>query len=124
MMAYSATRSIIDDLETEVETWRQRAESAEAALYGGKWDVARPPLGLQVTRVMRLLARRPMNSGQIYQCLEPFYPNLYPNTIKVCLSKARKVLPKAIAPKKHHTQFAEYTVPDLPALREFLGETA
>ena len=121
-MAYSATRSIVDDLEYQVEYWRQRAESAEAALCGNSWNTAVPPLTLQQTRLMRLLARRPMSAAMMLDRLQGDYESFTDNGLKAALCYCRKRLPDHIAPQRCVKHGSLVDVLDRAALREFLGE--
>jgi hypothetical protein len=122
-MAYSSTRSIVEELEYEAEYWRDRAERAEAALKGDAWNEAVAPLTLQTTRVMRLLARRPMSTGTIVELMGVDYERFNEKGLKVCMCHARAALPEAIAPIRLRTNCVPYDVPDRGALKAFLGES-
>lgn len=119
---------IIEDLEEQVETWRQRAEAAEAALGMGPADLAVPPLSLYQTRVMRMLAERDMTGAQLLNALMPHYPNTTDNALKSFLSQLRRKLPAHIAPPRSVTSgwgvSTPYTIQDRPALRAFLATGA
>jgi hypothetical protein len=116
-------------LEEEVEYWRQRAEKAELALRGGvsepgKWGDRVLPLSLLQTRLMRLLAVQAMTSKALQLALRNDYPRISDGSIKAHFTQVRSVLPANIAPPRgapcpgtlHH-----YTIPDRPALAEFLA---
>jgi hypothetical protein len=108
-------------LQEELEAMRQRAEAAEAALgMGDGWGVAVPPLSLQMTRIMRLLAARDMNPQTLFLTLEETYPNTTIGSLKVRLSTIRGMLPGHIAPFKRGGVGHAYTVKDRAGLREFL----
>jgi hypothetical protein len=118
----SAPKTIIEDLREEVEHWRARAEAAEAALgMGDGWGVAVPPLSLQMTRIMRLLAARDMNPQTLLLTLEETYPKTTIGSLKVRLSTIRGMLPGHIAPFKRGGVGHAYTVKDRDALRAFLA---
>lgn len=117
----------IEELEDAVETLRQRAEAAEAALRGGsegEWSERVEPLTLYQTRLMRLLAARPMRTSAIIAALAHEYPNTSDNSIKAHMSNIRRVLPAQIAPTlgtpcPGNLHF--YAVPDRSALKAFLA---
>lgn len=120
--------TIIEELEEQVEYWRQRAESAELALRGGvkepgEWGDRVHPLSLFQTRIMRLLLRKDMNALAMQIALENDYPDTTEGSIKVHLSNIRQRLPKSIAPTRgapcRGTRHA-YHVPDRQALKAFL----
>lgn len=121
-------KSIIEDLEQQVEHWRQRAEAAEAALRGPgeDWSVAVRPLYLSETRIMRLLVRRDMSTDAIIQALQEDHPCIDRNGVKVRMSRIRKILPASIVPPRAYRTGGIYTIPDRPALKAFLetGEIA
>lgn len=124
VMAFAQQKTIREDLEEQVEYWRQRAEDAEQALYGHKWDSVVKPLTLSETRIMRLIARRPMSQHQIALVMEN-YSNAddVETLVKVMLCRIRRRLPENIEPIKYTRQFAPVEVRDREALRAFLGET-
>jgi hypothetical protein len=120
--------SRIADLEEEVEFWRSRAEAAETALRGGSsepgsWSDRVYPLSLFQTRIMRLLARRPMTSIGLQIALQNDYPKTSDGSIKVHLSTIRGLLPPSIAPvlgKPCRGTHFVHRVPDPKALVFFL----
>jgi hypothetical protein len=115
-------RTHIEDLELAVEHWRQRAEAAEAALgQGDQWHRAVPPLSLQMTRIMRLIAHRPLTSQEIAdKLITTDYPNTSVRTVLVRLCQIRQVLPGPIMPMSGG--YAKpYSVRDPGALRAFLA---
>lgn len=111
----------IEALEEEVETLRQRAEAAEAALgLGDQWHRAVPPLSLQMTRIMRLIAARPLTSVEITDKLIVEYPNTSVRTVLVRLCQIRQLLPAGLMPTSGgHSK--PYSVRDPAALRAFLS---
>lgn len=115
--------TIIEELEEQVEYWRQRAEAAEAALgIGDRWDVRTPPLSLYETRVMRVIAERPLTGTDAVRILSAWYPNTSNNSLDVLLHRIRRRLPADIAPSPRLTgsRYAFIEVPDREALRVFL----
>jgi hypothetical protein len=114
------TRSIIDDLEEQVEHWRQRAEAAEALLKGAYWDVAVPPLTLCQTRIMRLLAERSLSAHRLSVALADYYPRIVPKTIHVMIFRIRAAMPEHLRPVIQRQHDSAYLIPDRAALREFL----
>jgi hypothetical protein len=113
--------TIIEDLEQQVEHWRQRAEVAEAALgISDAWLEAVSPLTLAQTRIMRLLAVRPCTGIVLMGVLARDYPAITPDLLKVHFAKIRGRMPEAIAPTRLQNHFAAYDVPDRSALREWL----
>jgi hypothetical protein len=109
-------------LETELEAMRQRAEAAEAALgQGDQWDRAVKPLSLQMTRIMRLLAHRPLTSQEIAdKLITTDYPNTSVRAVHVRLCQIRQVLPGPLMPMSAgHGKPVE--VRDPGALRAFLA---
>jgi hypothetical protein len=112
----------IADLETQIEHWRQRAEAAEAALgQGNQWDRAVPPLSLQMTRIMRLIARRPLTSVEIAdKLITTDYPNSSVRTVLVRLCQIRQVLPGSIMPMSGGYG-RPYSVREPDALKAFLA---
>lgn len=117
--------TIIEELEEQVEYWRQRAEVAEAALgYGEQWHRAVKPLSLQMTRIMRLLAARDMTAQDLLLILEQAYPNITIGSIKVRICTIRGLLPGSLMPFKLGGVGHGYTVKDRAALRAFLNGSA
>jgi hypothetical protein len=116
-------KSIIEDLETEVEYWRGRAEAAEAALGmgGSDWDRAVSPLALQPTRVMRLLAARDMTCPEMVRVLAHDYPNITQQLVRTKLSQIRLLLPWDLMPTSAGGWARTYSVKDRPALVAFLA---
>ena len=115
-------RTHIEDLEHQIEHWRQRAEAAEAALgQGAQWHRAVQPLSLQMTRMMRLLSARDMTAQDLLLVLETDYPSITIGSIKVRLSTIRGLLPGGMAPSKRGGTGHPYTVPDPQALKAFLA---
>jgi len=118
-------RSIIEDLETQVEHWRARAEAAEAALRGVDWQRPVRPLSLYQTRVLRILAERDATSEQITNALQDDYPGTSTNCLKAQISKMRTFMPREIVPPNAYNSgwggTAVYTIPDRAALRAFLA---
>jgi hypothetical protein len=113
----------IEALEEELETLRARAEAAESALRGNQWDVAVFPLSLQMTRIMRLLVRRDLSFEQISAALSSDYGSVTTNVIKAQICRIRPRLPAHIVPPRNASiagGVAVYTIPDRPALAEFL----
>jgi hypothetical protein len=112
--------TIIEDLEQQVEHWRQRAEVAEAIVKGEDWNVAVPPLSLQQTRVMRYIARKPIGPARLVSALACDYPMITPNSLTVTIWRCRQKLPAHIAPRilPHHA--APFEVPDRAALKAWL----
>ncbi|WP_287994208.1 hypothetical protein [Acidiphilium sp.] len=120
-LADDAARARIASLETDVEYWRQRAETAEAALKGGlEWDLARPPLTLAETRILRLMARRHVGAEAIVSVMQQSYPKFDTNSLKVRCYHMRRKLPHCIAPSYLERQYAPHTIPDLEACQAFL----
>ena len=115
-------RTHIEDLEHQIEHWRQRAEAAEAALgQGDQWHRAVPPLSLQMTRIMRLIAHRPLTSQEIAdKLITTDYPNTSVRTVLVRLCQIRQVLPGPIMPMSGGYG-KPYTVRDPGALNAFLA---
>ena len=115
-------------LETELEAMRQRAEAAEAALYGSEdknlWRRPVAPLSLYRTRLARLLAIRDMTGAKLLAAMQGWYPTTSHNTLKAQLSYMRRDLPAHIAPPREAPcgwgETALYTIPDREALRAFL----
>lgn len=123
-MAYSNSCSIIDELEYQVEYWRRRAEDAERALKGDHWDSKVPPLSLQQTRIMRLIARRPITPKAICEVIQNDYPDCSIKGVLATVSNARRKLPDAIRPMHAWGEGNRYRVPDPDALKAFLEEAA
>ncbi len=121
-------KTIVEDLEEQVEYWRDRAERAEQAMRGGaveagNWCYRVAPLTLFQTRLMRLLAVGPMNTSALMIVMENDYPRTSDESMKVHLCRIRRMLPEHISPgigspcpSVQHF----YSVPDRPALRAFL----
>lgn len=114
-------KSIIEDLQEQVEHWRQRAERAEGALQGRGWDTAVPPLTLYQTRLMRLLARQPYNADALAFAMGIDYEDTGKRSIYVHMHHIRRRLPAMIAPTQKLGKSYPYDVPDREALRAFLG---
>lgn len=114
----------IERLEMELETMRQRAEAAEAALgCGPQWDRAVKPLSLQMTRIMRLLANRPLTTNEIAVKLATQYPVTTIRNIHVRLCQIRQILPGPLMPMAGgHGKPVEVRDPE--ALRAFLATGA
>ena len=121
-MAYSESLSIVEELQEQVEYWRDRAESAERAIKGDKWNEAVPPMTLQETRIMRIIARRPVSGASILGTLYADYPNTSDNVLKSRLSMIRGKMPEHLSPTRFGGKMTPYNVPDRDALKAFLGE--
>lgn len=114
-------KSIIEDLEEQVEYWRGRAEAAEAALRTEDWSVARRPLTLQMTRILRIIERKPTNLEQITRALEFDYPSITQNSVKVRISTMRQLLPPGAMPVKLGGAGHVYMIGDAEVVRRFLA---
>jgi hypothetical protein len=118
-------RTIIEDLEMQVEHWRARAEAAEMALRGVEWETHVRPLSLYQTRVLRILAQRDASADTITEALQADYPGTSTNCLKAQISKMRKFMPREIVPPNAYNSgwgsSAVYTIPDRAALAEFLA---
>lgn len=119
-MKIQTNRSLVEDLEEQVEFWREKAERFERVLKGAGWDDPVPPLTLQQTRIMRIIAARPSLALTIADALQDDYPRIEPNTVKVQINKIRGRLPAHLAPRLC-VPLTPYTVPDREALRAFIG---
>lgn len=110
----------IDRLELELEAMRQRAEAAEAALgLTDQWGRAVRPLSLQMTRIMRLLAARPLTTNEIADKLAIQYPITTVRNIHVRLCQMRQILPGPLMPMSGgHGRPVHVRDPE--ALKEFL----
>jgi len=117
-------RTIIEDLEEQVEHWRQRAEAAEGALRGGQWETPVPPLSLYKTRVLRILAKRDATGTQLVESMAADYELTTSNALKSQMSNIRRLLPAHIVPPRNQSMgwgvSSIYTIPDRPALAAFL----
>ena len=116
--------TIIEELEERVEYWRNRAEAAEAAIgMGDQWQRAVAPLSLQMTRMMRLIAARPLTSVELTDALVSEYPNTTVRTMIVRLCQIRQLVPPNIMPVSGgHNR--PYAVKDPAALKAFLAGVA
>lgn len=118
-------RSHIEDLEHEIEHWRQRAEAAEAALRGVEWETPVRPLSLYQTRVLRILVHRDATGVQLVQAMGADYEQTTGNALKAQLSKMRHLLPAEIVPPCAVPcgwgVSSVYTIPDRAALAQFLA---
>jgi hypothetical protein len=118
-------RTHIEDLELAVEHWRARAEAAESALRGVEWETPVRPLSLYQTRVLRVLVMRDATGDQLVQAMGADYEQTSGNALKAQLSKMRRLLPAHIVPPCNVPAgwgvSAVYTIPDRPALAEFLA---
>lgn len=114
-------KSIIEDLEEQVEYWRARAEAAEMALKTEDWSVARRPLTLQMTRILRIIERKPTNLEQITRALEFDYPSITQNSVKVRISTMRQLLPAGVMPVKQGGAGHVYMIGDAEIARHFLA---
>jgi hypothetical protein len=114
----------IEGLRLELEAMRQRAEAAEHALRGVEWETHVRPLSLYQTRVLRILAQRDASADAITEALQADYPDTSTNCLKAQISKMRKFMPREIVPPNAYNSgwgsSAVYTIPDRPALAEFL----
>jgi hypothetical protein len=115
----------IEALEEELETMRARAEAAEHALRGVEWETHVRPLSLYQTRVLRILAQRDASADSITEALQADYPGTSTNCLKAQISKMRRFMPREIVPPNAYNSgwgsSAVYTIPDRPALAEFLA---
>lgn len=111
--------TIIEDLEEQVEYWRGRAERAEEALRGKRWECAVRPLTMGQTRLMRVLALHDCTAAMLLSAVSDDQPNVSPNSIKAQLSVIRTKLPGGIGPSYGYGGI--YTVRDREALKAFLG---
>ena len=107
-------------LEEEIERLTQRVEALEAAIAPGAWSQSVPPLTLYQTRVMRLIAKRPMTGNDALRVMSAYYPNTSDNSFDALLVIIRRVLPEAIAPMRRTRKYCQLNVPDRDALRLFL----
>jgi len=108
-------------LEEELEAMRQRAEAAEADLgQGDQWHRAVPPLTLQMTRIMRLLAARPLTATELVDKLTCDYPNTSTRVLMVRLCQIRQLLPAGMMPVSGG-YCRPYSVRDPEALKAFLA---
>lgn len=112
--------TIIEDLQEEVEYWRDRCELAEEALRGADWDRAVFPLALQTTRIMRLLAQRDLTCQEMVKGLLANYPDTSLRNVRVRMTHLRELLPGHLMPC-HGGYGRPYTVKDRPALQAFLA---
>jgi len=112
------------DLEEQIEYWRQRAESAEAAICGARWNDAVPPLTLYQTRLMRLLARKAFTPEALALAMSLDYPETSKRCVYIQIFHVRNKLPWQIAPSPARKYSHPYDVPDRDALRAFLAGEA
>ncbi|HAH11525.1 MAG TPA: hypothetical protein DCL48_15635 [Alphaproteobacteria bacterium] len=112
--------SIIEDLEEQVEFWRQRAESLENAVAGKVWGVTVAPCSLYQTRLLRVLLKRDMMANHLLEVMLAEYPNTTHNAMKAQICLMRLKLPAHIVPPLKHKWSMPYTIPDRAALRTFL----
>lgn len=119
-MAYGNTLSIIEELEIEIETLRQRVELLESVIQGDSWNVSVPPLTITQTRIMRLIARRPISRPAIHEMI---CPDTVLNNVSVQVARIRAVLPEHLAPIRCNKggDMRPYDVPDREALKAFLA---
>lgn len=89
-----AGRAVIDD----VEYWRTRCEIAERTLKGDDWNGAAPGFTLTQTRVLKLLWRRPMTSGEIADFLTIENENMTDQAAKAHVHCCRKKLGVDVIP--------------------------
>jgi hypothetical protein len=115
-------KTIIEDLQIEVETLRQRCDAFEAFLAGsGEWEAPVRPLSLYQTRLMRLIARKDLTGSDAVRIMGCYYPETSPNAMDCQLVYIRRVLPAEIAPRLRRTKFDYLSVPDRDALKAFLA---
>jgi hypothetical protein len=113
-------------LETELEAATQRCKALQAFLSNNgdpkDWGVIVPPLTLYQTRLLRLVATRPLPGWEAVNILLAWYPGTTNNSLEAQLCMMRKVLPVAIAPAVRTTsRYSPIDVPDRAALAEFLA---
>jgi len=108
-------------LHTELEAALWRVSALEAMVKGEDWDAAVPPLSLQQTRAMRLIARKPVSPARLVSALACDYPRITPNSLTVTIFRCRKKLPPHIAPRILPSAAAPFEVADPDALRAFLA---
>ncbi len=115
-------KSIIEDLQTEVETLRQRCEAFEALLgVASAWEAPVPPLTLYQTRLMRILARKDAPASAVARLMVCYYPDTSCDSIDVIVHRLRRILPAEIAPRHRKTRSDVLSVPDREALAAFLA---
>ena len=115
-------KTIIEDLQIEVETLRQRCQAFEAFVAGtGEWEARVFPLSLYQTRLMRLIARKDVTGSDAVRIMGCYYPETSPNAFDSQLVYIRRVLPAEIAPRLRRTKFDYLSVPDRDALKAFLA---
>ena len=115
-------RTHIEDLHLEIETLRQRCDAFEAAFGpGDAWSTPVPPLTLYQTRVMRLIAKRPVSGNDALRVMAAYYPTTSDNALDSQMVAIRKALPPEIAPVLRRSKFCQLRVPDPGALAEFLA---
>jgi hypothetical protein len=115
-------KTIIEDLQIEVETLRQRCQAFEAFVAGtGEWEARVLPLSLYQTRLMRLIARKDVTGSDAVRIMGCYYPETSPNALDCQLVYIRRVLPAEIAPRLRRTKFDYLSVPDREALKQFLA---
>jgi hypothetical protein len=108
-------------LEEEIERLTQRVLALEAFLAPGLWDAPVPPLTLYQTRVMRLIAKRPVSGNDALRVMAAYYPATSDNALDSQMVAIRKALPGSIAPVLRRSKFCVLRVPDPAALAEFLA---
>jgi hypothetical protein len=108
-------------LEEEIERLTQRVLALEAFFAPGAWDAPVPPLTLYQTRVMRLIAKRPVSGNDALRVMAAYYPMTSDNALDTQMVNIRRVLPPEIAPVVRRSKFCVLRVPDPDALAEFLA---
>lgn len=115
-------KSIIEELEIEVEGLRQRCQAFEELLgAAGAWEAPVPPLTLYQTRLMRILAHKDAPASTVARLMACYYPDTSCDVIDVIVHRLRRVLPVEIAPRRRKTRSDVLSVPDRPALAQFLA---
>lgn len=112
--------TIIEELEEQVEYWRQRAEALEQAVSGRAWSESVAPLSLYQTRVLRCLLKRDMMANSLFDVMLADYPGTSHNALKAQICLLRVKLPAHIVPPLKHKWSLPYTIPDRAALKAFL----
>ncbi len=113
-------------LEEELEAATQRCEVLQAFLSNNgdpkDWGVTVPPLTLYQTRLLRLVAARPLPGWEAVRVLLAWYPGTSDNSLDAQLCMMRKTLPAEIAPAVRTTsRYSPIDVPDRAALADFLA---
>lgn len=115
-------RSIIEDLELEIEVLRQRCDAFEGLLgLPSAWEAPVPPMTLYQTRLMRILARKDAPASSVARLMASYYPNTSCDSIDVIAHRLRRILPANIAPRRRKTRSDVLSIPDRPALQAFLA---